>query len=98
MKLSRSLEPQQLPASLKKAGLALLIFLCLFIPFRTPLSDLTFSGIKAIPDFLIVCLAAWYAVAVRFRLCQKPCGVQPDEAQPVCPFRKVIQKSNRKKE
>ena len=68
MKLSRSLEPQQLPASLKKAGLALLIFLCLFIPFRTPLSDLTFSGVKAIPDVLIVCLAAWYAVAVRFRL------------------------------
>ena len=68
MKLSRSLEPQQLPAALKKAGLALLIFLCLFIPFRTPLSDLTFSGVKAIPDVLIVCLAAWYAVAVRFRL------------------------------
>ena len=67
MKLSHTLEPQQLPAALKKAGLGLLIFLCLFIPFRTPLSDLTFSGVKAIPDLLIVGLAAWYAVAVRFK-------------------------------
>ena len=68
MTLSRSLQPQELPAALKKAGLALLIFLCAFIPFRTPLSNLTFSGIKAIPDVLIVVLAAWYAFTVRFRL------------------------------
>ena len=67
MKLSRSLQPQELPASLKKAALGLLLFLCVFIPFRTPLSDLTFSGIKAIPDVLILLLAAWYAVTVKFR-------------------------------
>ena len=67
MKLSRSLQPQELPASLKKAALGLLLFLCVFIPFRTPLSDLTVSAVKAIPDVLILFLAGWYAVAVKFR-------------------------------
>ena len=60
-------EPQQLPKRLKQAAMALLIFLCVFIPFRLPLADLTFSGIKAIPDLLVLALAVWYAIAVRFR-------------------------------
>lgn len=67
MSLFRPHQPQELPAALKKAALGLLLFLCVFIPFRTPLADLTFSGIKAIPDVLILCLAAWYAVTIRFR-------------------------------
>ena len=65
---TRTYEPQQLPKLLKQAALALLIFLCVFIPFRLPLADLTFSGIKALPDILILGLAVWYAIAVRFRL------------------------------
>ena len=68
MNLTRPHEPQQLPEKLKQAGFLLVLFLCLFIPFRTPLADLTVSAVKAIPDVLILCLAAWYAVAVRFRL------------------------------
>ena len=67
MNLTRCYEPQQLPKKLLQAGMALLLFLCLFIPFRTPLADLTVSAVKAIPDVLILLLAAWYAIAVRFR-------------------------------
>lgn len=65
--LSRSCEPQQIPQKMKQAAFALLLFLCVFIPFRTPLSDLTVSAVKAIPDVLILCLAVWYAVVIRFR-------------------------------
>ena len=60
--------PQEVARPLKQAGLILLLFLCVFIPFRQPLADLTFSGVKAVPDVLILCLAAWYVVSVRFRL------------------------------
>lgn len=60
--------PQEVGRPLKKAGCILLLFLCVFIPFRQPLADLTFSGVKAVPDVLILLLAAWYAVTVRFRL------------------------------
>ena len=67
MNLTRPHQPQQLPEKLRQAGFLLVLFLCLFIPFRTPLSDLTVSAVKAIPDVLILCLAGWYAVAVKFR-------------------------------
>lgn len=66
MLLSSSSHPDVSP-KLKQAGLVLLVFLCFFIPFRTPLSDNTFSAVKAIPDLLILALAAWYAVSIRFR-------------------------------
>lgn len=56
------------PEIIKKAGLWLVFFLCIFIPFRSPLSDLTTPAIKAIPDLLIVCFFLWYVVLVRFRL------------------------------
>ena len=46
MNLTRCYEPQQLPKKLLQAGMALLLFLCLFIPFRTPLADLTVSAVK----------------------------------------------------
>ena len=48
-------------------SLTLSLFLCFFIPFRTPLSSLTFSGIKALPDLLILGLFVWYSVIIRFR-------------------------------
>ena len=67
MNLTPSHQPQQLPEKLRKAGFLLVLFLCLFIPFRTPLADLTVSAVKAIPDALILCLAGWYAVTVKFR-------------------------------
>ena len=67
MNLTRPHQPQQLPEKLRQAGFLLVLFLCLFIPFRTPLSDLTVSAVKAIPDVLILFLAGWYAVAVKFR-------------------------------
>ena len=54
MNLTRCYEPQQLPQKLLQAGFALLLFLCLFIPFRTPLADLTVSAVKAIPDVLTI--------------------------------------------
>ena len=67
MNLTRPHAPQPLPEKIRQAGFALLLFLCLFIPFRTPLADLTVSAVKAIPDVLILCLAAWYAFTVKFR-------------------------------
>lgn len=56
-----------LPQKLKQAGMILLVFLCLFIPFRTPLADNTFAAVKAIPDILILALLCWYAVSIRFK-------------------------------
>lgn len=68
MQLFHSPQGQQaLPQSLKKAGLFLMLFLCVFIPFRQPLADLTVSAVKAVPDLLILALAGWYAAAIRFR-------------------------------
>lgn len=66
MSLTHS-QGRPLPRALTRAGFALILFLCVFIPFRTPLANATFSGIKAIPDVLILCLLVWYAVAIRFR-------------------------------
>lgn len=68
MHLFSTTKGQTLPPMLKKAGLYLLLFLCVFIPFRTPLADLTVSGVKALPDVLILALAGWYVLAARFRL------------------------------
>lgn len=67
MKLFSSAPAQPLPKAIKAAGLALLLFLCVFIPFRSPLSDLAGAWVKAIPDVLILALAVWYAVVIRFR-------------------------------
>lgn len=72
MAFHASHQEKELPAALRRAGLALLLFLCVFIPFRTPLADLTTSTIKAIPDVLILALTVWYAVAIRFRFHFQP--------------------------
>lgn len=71
MHLFSSSKAQTISPRLQKAGLFLLLFLCVFIPFRTPLSDLTFSGVKALPDVLICALAIWYAISVRFKFSWK---------------------------
>ena len=52
---------------LRQAGILLILFLCLFIPFRTPLADNTLSAVKAIPDLLIIALFVWYSVSIRLR-------------------------------
>ena len=65
-------QARPLPPALPKAGFALLLFLCVFIPFRTPLADATVSAVKAIPDVLILILLVWYAVAIRFRFRFQP--------------------------
>lgn len=53
---------------LKKVTYYFMIFLCFFIPLRSPIADLTFQSIKAIPDVIIVLLAFWYVISIRFRL------------------------------
>lgn len=65
-------EPRPLPETLKKAGFVLLLFLCWFIPFRVPLADLTLDAIKALPDVLVLLLAVWYAIEIRFRFRFQP--------------------------
>lgn len=61
-------QTRQASPLMKKLGFALLLFLCIFIPFRTPLANLTFQGIKAIPDILILVLAVWYVIHMRLKL------------------------------
>ena len=61
-------QTKQATPLMKKLGFALLLFLCIFIPFRTPLANLTFEAIKVIPDILILALAVWYVIHIRFRL------------------------------
>ena len=65
--LSPASSHPEVSPKLRQAGLFVLLFLCFFIPFRTPLSDNTFSAVKAIPDLLILCLLGWYAISVRFK-------------------------------
>lgn len=65
-------QDRPLPPALLRSGFALLLFLCVFIPFRTPLADATVSAVKAIPDVLVLCLLVWYAVVIRFRFRFQP--------------------------
>jgi O-antigen ligase len=57
---------------LKKAAFLLTLFLCIFIPLRSPLADLTVSAIKAIPDVLIVLLLLWYLAEKRMHITLLP--------------------------
>lgn len=61
-------EKRECSPLLKKITYYFMIFLCVFIPLRSPIADLTFQSIKAIPDIIIVVLAFWYVISVRFRL------------------------------
>ncbi|MGN1014267.1 MAG: O-antigen ligase family protein [Butyricicoccus sp.] len=53
---------------LQKAAFALMLFLCVFIPLRSPLAELTTSAVKAIPDVLIAALLLGYLAATRLRI------------------------------
>lgn len=53
---------------IRKAAFALLLFLCVFIPIRSPLAELTTSAIKAIPDGLILLLFIWYLIETRLKI------------------------------
>lgn len=64
MTLAQRREPSE---AIKKAGFYLILFLCVFIPFRSPIADLTADAAKLIPDLLIISLLVWYAVEIRFR-------------------------------
>lgn len=64
MTLAQRREPSE---ALKKAGLYLVIFLCVFIPFRSPISDLTTGAVKLLSDVLVIGLLGWYAIEIRFR-------------------------------
>lgn len=59
--------PQRDFPRLQKAAFALMVFLCIFIPIRSPLAELTTSAVKAVPDLLIVALFVSYLIATRFR-------------------------------
>lgn len=64
MTLAQRREPSE---ALKKAGFYLIVFLCVFIPFRSPISDLTVSAVKLVSDALVIALLGWYAIEIRFR-------------------------------
>lgn len=52
---------------LKKVSFYILLFFCVFIPFRNPIADLTVSSVKMITDILILGVFIWYSIDIRFR-------------------------------
>lgn len=50
--------------TLRQAAEGVLLFLCLFLPFRTPLSHLLGDWVRVVPDCLIVLLVLWQALQV----------------------------------
>lgn len=54
-------------AALRKLGTMLVMFLCVFIAFRSLLADYTVSFIKILPDMLVLAYFALYSVSIRFR-------------------------------
>lgn len=58
---------RRVPDYLRKAALAIMFFLCVFIPIRETLSQYTGNSIKVIPDIFILILFACYSVSIRFR-------------------------------
>ncbi len=52
---------------LREIGFYLVLFLFVFIPFRSPLADLTTSALKAVPDVLVLLLFIGYSISIRFR-------------------------------
>lgn len=51
----------------RKLGSYLVIFLCVFVSFRSPLAELTTSAVKIIPDIFILAFFVIYSVSIRFR-------------------------------
>lgn len=52
----------------RQAAFWVLLFLCVFVPLRSPLADLTTSAIKAVPDALIVLLFVGFLAESRLRI------------------------------
>ena len=52
----------------RQAAFGLLLFLCVFVPLRSPLADWTVSAIKAVPDVLIVLLFLGFLAESRLRI------------------------------
>lgn len=53
---------------LKKYAFFVLIFFCIFIPFRSPISDFTFSNVKALTDVLTISVLLWFVIDSKLRL------------------------------
>ena len=58
-------EPAEISGKLRCAAYYLVLFLCVFLPVRSPLADLTTAAVKAVPDVLIVLLLLWYLAERR---------------------------------
>ena len=61
-------EPAEVSGKLRRTAFFLVLFLCVFLPVRSPLADLTTAAVKAVPDVLIVLLLLWYLEERRLRL------------------------------
>ena len=52
-------EPAAVSGKLRCAAYYLVLFLCVFLPVRSPIADVTTAVVKAVPDVLIVLLLLW---------------------------------------
>lgn len=55
------------PFRLKTAAEGVLLFFCVFLPFRTPLAGLLGDWVRVVPDGLILLLLLWQGVECRLR-------------------------------
>ena len=58
-------EPAAVSGKLRCAAYYLVLFLCVFLPVRSPIADVTTAVVKAVPDVLIVLLLLWYLAERR---------------------------------
>lgn len=58
-------EPAAVSGKLRCAAYYLVLFLCVFLPVRSPIADATTAVVKAVPDVLIVLLLLWYLAERR---------------------------------
>lgn len=58
-------EPAAVSGKLQCAAYYLVLFLCVFLPVRSPIADVTTAVVKAVPDVLIVLLLLWYLAERR---------------------------------
>lgn len=58
-------EPAAVSGKLRCAAYYLVLFLCVFLPVRSPIADVTTAVVKAVPDVLIVLLLLWYLAEQR---------------------------------
>lgn len=58
-------ETIEVSSKLRRAAYFLVLFLCVFLPVRSPLSDWTTAAVKAVPDVLVILLLLWYLTERR---------------------------------